>query len=89
MYSYYNQDDSISLNYIIDNNQIRIDEHGPMFMESSMLSDSVCPTNSIGCTNISNAYSSTQQMGVPGVYIMRRRFTNAPHVISVLHGIVP
>ena len=63
MHSYYNQDDTTSLNDMIDNNQIRIDEHGSMFMESPMLSDSVCPTNSIGCTNKSNEYSSTQQTG--------------------------
>ena len=54
----YNQDDF--RNYSMDDNKF-VDEHRLMCMESQLMSDSVCPTNVIGCTNTSKKYSSIQQ----------------------------
>ena len=62
IHSDYNKYDSMSLYYNRDNIKIMIDDHRPMSVESQMMSDSVCPTNSIGSTNKSKEYFPTQQI---------------------------
>ena len=58
----YNQDDSMSLIYNMDNS-ITMDDQPSMSMESQVLSDAPCPTNSIRFTHKYKEYSSTQQIG--------------------------
>ena len=72
LHSDYNQDDCMSLNYNMNDNKIMIDDNRPMFMESQLMSDSVCPPNIISCAIKSEESSSTQQNESHQVYIMRR-----------------
>ena len=58
MHSDYLQDDSMSLNY----NNITINDHPSISMESHTLSASACPINILSCTNKSNGDSSTRQI---------------------------
>ena len=61
IYSDYNKDDYMSMNYNKDNTKIIIDAHRLLSMESQMMSDLVCPTNSMSSKTKSKEYSSTQQ----------------------------
>ena len=56
----YKEIDSMSLSYNMDNN-IRIDDHPSMTMDSQILPGSTCPTNSTQCTNKFKECETTQQ----------------------------
>ena len=62
LHSDYNKDDCMTLNYNINDSKIMNDDNRPMFMDSQVMSDSVCPPNIISCTNKSDEYSSTHQI---------------------------
>ena len=71
----YKENGSMSLRYNTDNN-IMIDDHPSMTMDSEILPGLTCPTNCTHCTTTNSR----------SMFLHNRKNTNVLHVISVLHG---